>query len=249
MLTPGAFEDRRRCISVWLCCGSRSSRVRGDCRGFWIVQVTEISDLPRWRRTTSSARSRCARRAACCFDRNGKVLVENENSCTIAIVREQSPTAEPERRRHAARRGRPAPTRRGCATSCSRHRSDAGVPADPGHRARDVRAGRGRDGAQARAAGDRRPAKCRSRAYPEAADSRRTCSATSSEVQEAQLARAEYAGVEPGRDRRPGGHRARLQPMLMGKDGAKLRRRQQPRPRDRRAAATSDPNDGAARCS
>ena len=140
--------------------------------------------------------------------------------------------AEVDRRRRAAhpRRRAAAPPR-------------AAVPADAGHRARDVRAGGRRHARQLETAGGRTCSRCR-RARIRPAAWRRTCSATSARSRSAARrgrvrrrsqpgAIVGQAGLERVYNAQPDGHRR--QP---------LRRRQQRRPRDRRARRSRTPIDG-----
>ena len=64
------------------------------------------------------------------------------------------------------------------------------------------------------------------------------------EVNEAQLARADYQGIEPGAMVGQAGVEQAYNKLLMGKDGDQLRRRQQPGPRDPRRSARSCPSEG-----
>ena len=69
------------------------------------------------------------------------------------------------------------------------------------------------------------------------------------EVTEAQLTSAEYQGIEPGAVVGHAGVEKALNKLLMGTDGDEGSHRQQPRPRDRQAAARGSAARRHAACS
>ena len=159
----------------------------------------------RWRRTTTSGRWRCGRRAALMFDRNGRVLVENRSSYSISIVREHTKDLNRTIRLLAAVLG----------IDEARVRADrrsppprADLPADHDRPGRDAGAGGGGHGAapRLRAAGHRRRAGADA-AYPETMAAH--LFGYVGEVNDAQVAGDDSA--EERRHRRPGGDREGLQ--------------------------------------
>ncbi len=114
------------------------------------------------------------------------------------------------------------------------------LPADPGHRARDVRAGRGGTRASARAARSASCSRCR-----RATIRRRMAAHLFGYVERDPGSAARPAGVRrprSRRDRRPGRRREDLQRAAHGRGRRPARRRQQRRPRDRRAGRRAIPS-------
>jgi penicillin-binding protein 2 len=92
MQTPVAFEDRRRLLSRLavlrsLALGALALLVVG----FWILQVPGYQKYSEMAQNNQLRTIPLRAPRGVLFDRNGKVLVQNNFSYTIAIVREQSP--------------------------------------------------------------------------------------------------------------------------------------------------------------
>ena len=143
MLTPGAFEDRRGAAEPARrdCASSRRSSASWPAGDQLLAPAGRRSTTStrRWPTTTISGRFRCARRAASSSIATAACSSRIAYSFTIAIVRERSA----ERRTPRSSASRP---RSGIDEARIRGRHAApqarpAVPADPDHRARDVRAG------------------------------------------------------------------------------------------------------------
>src|SRR6187397_948494 len=89
MLNPGAFEDRRemqtrlmamRVISIFCFILLASA--------FWILQVVQHDKYGPWADKNYLRTIPLRAPRGVLFDRNGKVLVENRHSFTIAVLRE-----------------------------------------------------------------------------------------------------------------------------------------------------------------
>ena len=185
---------------------------------FWVFQVAQHQKFDEMAENNHRRRLPLPAPRGVLFDRNGKVLVENQNTFNIALDREQSgnidDTLAPARGGHRRRRsddardGQPPPSR-------------AELSADRAGRERDHGAGhRGsRRAASSCPASSRR--KCR-RASIRRARWRRISSATSSEASEADLAQPEYAGAESGSMVGKAGVEQSYNKLLMGKDGDRL---------------------------
>ena len=91
MLTPGAFEDRR--TGEGRLFGLRIAIVIAFCAlavSFWLLQVLQHEKFVELADNNHLKTIPLRAPRGVLFDRNGRVLVENTNSFTIAIVREQT---------------------------------------------------------------------------------------------------------------------------------------------------------------
>lgn len=90
MLTPGAFEDRQSLLmrltvlrAVVIVCFSLLAV------GFWLLQVVQHDKYAEWADNNYLRTIPLRAPRGVLFDRNGRVLVQNRDSYTIAIVREK----------------------------------------------------------------------------------------------------------------------------------------------------------------
>ena len=91
MLTPGAFEDRR--TGEGRLFGLRIAIIVVFCAlavSFWLLQVLQHEKFVELADNNHLKTIPLRAPRGVLFDRNGRVLVENTNSFTIAIVREQT---------------------------------------------------------------------------------------------------------------------------------------------------------------
>lgn len=91
MLTPGAFEDRR--TGEGRLFGLRIALIVAFCAltvSFWLLQVLQHEKFVELADNNHLKTIPLRAPRGVLFDRNGRVLVENTNSFTIAIVREQT---------------------------------------------------------------------------------------------------------------------------------------------------------------
>ena len=79
--------------------------------GFWVFQVAQREKFEVMAENNHSRRLQLPAPRGVLFDRNLKVLVENQNTFNITLDREQA-KGNLERHAAAARRRSPAPTRR-----------------------------------------------------------------------------------------------------------------------------------------
>ncbi len=84
---------------------------------FWVFQVAQHDKFAEIAENNHRRRLPLPAPRGVVFDRFGKVLVENQNTTNLALVREQ--IRRRQRDAAPARRRRPAPTRRGCARRSS----------------------------------------------------------------------------------------------------------------------------------
>ncbi len=243
MITPGAFEDRRtmhtrltviRTTAV-VCLGLLAA-------GFWVLQVLQFQ---RYSDMAESNQLRTIPRRAprgVLFDRNGKVLVENTFSYTIAIVREQSPN--PKNLSEAVRRLAAATgTDEGrIADVVRRHRGDASFQPIPviEHATFDqVAAVTARKLELPEVVVQEVP----TRSYPQGGFAAHLFGYVS-EIQESQLERLEYAGLQSGAIVGQAGLEKAYNANLMGKDGKRYIAVNS-RGRELEERATEEPTDGA----
>jgi penicillin-binding protein 2 len=92
MLTPVAFEDRRTLqVRLGVLRGLAIAGLALLVVGFWILQVPGYQKYSEMAQNNQLRTIPLRAPRGVLFDRNGKVLVQNDYSYTIAIVREQSP--------------------------------------------------------------------------------------------------------------------------------------------------------------
>ena len=146
------------------------------------------------------------------FDRNGKVLVENQSTFNIALVREQTKNIDETLHILAIATGVDE-------AGCARPSTGGGGSRATG-RSSSSRTRRCEQVVAFRAAAMELPGiihqEVPARQYP-AGDMAAHLFGYVGEVTEPQLTRAEYQGVEPGADRRPGRRRAGLQQAADGR--------------------------------
>ncbi len=228
MTTPLQPDDRRNL-------GMRLSAIQLLVAGifallvvaFWTFQVAQHQKFREIAENNHRRRLPLPAPRGVLFDRHGKVLVENQNTRNIALVREQSGNIEQtlhvlalatgaDEAKHA-RDGQPAAARAELPSDrAHRERQPSagrGVPREKAGAARDHRAGRA--GASVSVERDRRaPDWLRQRGQRNRSDEDRVC----------------RRGV--GLDGRQGRRRAVVQPAPHGQGRRQDRRRQQPRARD-----------------
>jgi len=220
MLTPAAFEDRQTLnqrllvlrIAVVACLVMLAV-------AFWVLQVLKYETYAELAQNNQLRTIPLRAPRGVLYDRNGKVLVQNSYSYTIVLVREQSPTprdlGDAVKRLAAATgadEGRVADIVR-------RHRNDASfqpIPVIEHATFEQVAAVMARKYELPEIEVQRVP----TRTYPEGGFAAHLFGYVS-EVSEAQLARAEYADLEPGAIVGQSGLERTYNPRLMGKDGAK----------------------------
>ena len=137
-------------------------------------------------------------------------------------------------KRCACWRRSPASTRRMLKETVNRRRARSELPADRADRERDASSRSSRCGAPLRAARASTAQEVPARTYP-ASDMAAHLFGYVGEINDAQLQKAEYPGVEPGTIVGQAGVEQAYNKLLMGADGDTTRRRQQRRPRDPRA--------------
>ena len=239
MLTPSSFEDRRSLLtrlsvlraSTIICMVAARGRLLGAA-GRPAREVRRDGDQqpPADDSAAGAARGpvRSPRRGA----------RQNRASFTIAIIRERTENLNQTIKLLAevTHEDEASSAKSSSVIAASR------LPADPGHRARDARAGGGGPGAPARAARKCGVQQVPTRTYP----SRMAAHLFGyvSEIQEAQLDRPEYAGLAAGRDHRAGRGREGLQRAAHGHGRQPVRRRQQHRAARSKSWRTEMPTDG-----
>src|SRR5262245_49732722 len=91
MLTPGAFEDRRSLLTrLTVMKVGAIVAVVILAVGFWVLQVVQYSKYAEWADNNYLRTIPLRAPRGVLFDRNGRVLVQNRDSFTIAIVRERT---------------------------------------------------------------------------------------------------------------------------------------------------------------
>jgi penicillin-binding protein 2 len=220
MLTPVAFEDRQRLLvrlgvlrSVAVVCLTLLAV------GFWVLQVPEHQQYLEMAESNELRTIPLRAPRGVLFDRNGKVLVQNDYSYTIAIVREQSPNprdlSDAVRRLAAATGVEEAHL----ADVVRRHRLEASFrPISVIEHAsfEQVAAVMARKLELPEVVVQQVP----TRSYPQGGFAAHLFGYVS-EVQESQLQQVEYAGLTPGAIVGQAGLERTYNANLMGKDGAK----------------------------
>ncbi len=207
---------------------------------FWVFQVAQHQKFDEMAENNHRRRLPLPAPRGVLFDRNGKVLVENQNTFNIALDREQSGNIDDTLRLLAAATGADEATMR--ETVNRRRREPSYRPIvlvenathGAGHRV-SARAGSSCPGIIAQEV----PA----RQYPQSEMGAHLFGYVS-EASEADLARPEYAGVESGSMVGKAGVEQSYNKLLMGKDGDTPGRRQQPRPRNGRGERKHPPVEG-----
>jgi penicillin-binding protein 2 len=220
MLSPAAFEDRQTLLTrlsvlhvgVVVCL----SLLAG---GFWFLQILQFQRYSEMAQNNQLRTIALRAPRGVLFDRNGKVLVENTFSYTISIVREQSPNprnlSEAIRRLAAATgadEGRLADIVR-------RHRADASfqpIPMIEHASFEQVAAVTARKLELPEVVVQRVP----TRSYPQGGFAAHLFGYVS-EIQEAQLERIEYTGLQSGAVVGQSGLEKVYNSQLMGRDGAR----------------------------
>ncbi len=220
MLTPVAFEDRQRLLVrltvlriVAVVCLSLLAI------GFWVLQVPEHQTYSEMAENNELRTIPLRAPRGVLFDRNGKVLVQNDYSYTIAIVREQSPNPRDLSdaiRRLAAATGVEEDR---LADLVRRHRLDASfrpIPVIEHATFEQVASVLARKLELPEVVVQQVP----TRSYPQGGFAAHLFGYVS-EVREAQLQQIEYAGLAPGAIVGQAGLERTYNSQLMGTDGAK----------------------------
>ena len=193
---------------------------------FWVFQVAQHQKFDEMAENNHRRRLPLPAPRGVLFDRNGKVLVENQNTVNIALDREQSGNIDDTLRLVAAHRRRRSADTRDRQSPPSR----AELSADRAGRERDQGAGRRGQGATPRTARDHRAGSAGATVSPE-----RDRRASLRLRQRGERSRPDQARVCRRRirvDGGEGGRRTVVQQAADGQGRRPARLRQQPRPRD-----------------
>ena len=236
MTTPILPDDRRHLTTrLTVLQGWSPARSSLLAVGFWVFQVAQREKFEVMAENNHSRRLQLPAPRGVLFDRNLKVLVENQNTFNITLDREQA-KGNLDDTLHAAGDGHRR--RRGGAQGDRQPQAArAELPADRADRERDARAGDGRAAAALRAARDHLSGS----AGPEIPVERprgpplRLCQRNQRGPADARR----IHGRRAGHDGRPGRRRAGLQQAADGRRRRQVRRRQQRRPRDPRGPGTA----------
>jgi penicillin-binding protein 2 len=221
VVSPAAFEDRRTFlvrltalrVGVIVCLALLAV-------GFWILQIVQRDKYMEMAESNHLRTIPLRAPRGVLYDRNGKVLVENSYSYTIAIVRERM--ANPRDLSDVVKRLADATgvEQDRIAEIVKRHRTDASFQPIPVVEHATVE--------QVYAVLARRlelpeidVQQVPTRRYPEGGFAAHLFGYVS-EIQESQLERLEYAGLEPGAIVGQAGLEKTYNPRLMGKDGARV---------------------------
>ena len=185
-------------------CSARSPWRSGSSRS----PITRSS--ARWRRTITCSACRCRRRAVCCFDRNGKVLVAEPG-------RPRTSCSSASRRRTSSSTLQVLALATGADVAAAERRASTVAVRDPSYRPivliENAILGR-RSSPLRRASWSCRassPQEVPARRYTGHGDSPRICSGTSARSPKRSCS-GRVQGPRRGRDRRPGRRRAGVQP-------------------------------------
>ncbi len=194
MLT-GGFEERRssegRLVGlrvIFIACISVLAV------GFWLLQVVDSAKYDEMAANNHLRTIPLRAPRGVLFDRNGRVLVENRNSFTIAIVREHVANLDQTIRRIAEATG---VTRRSIRDAVQRRRREPLFRPMPVIEHATFAQVAAVVVAQARAAGSRRPAGAHAR-VSDGRSRRRTSSATSARSRSRSSATPEYSALQSG---------------------------------------------------
>ncbi len=243
MITPAAFENRRtllvRLALLRIVVVVLLALLTG---GFWILQVLEFEKYSEMAQNNQLRTIPLRAPRGVLYDRNDKVLVENTYSYTIALVREQSPN--PRDLSDAVRRLASATgaDEGRIADIVRRHRSEASfqpIPVIEHATFEQVAAVMARKLELPEIVVQEVP----TRRYPEGGFAAHLFGYVS-EIQEAQLERLEYAGLQSGAIVGQAGLERTYNPNLMGKDGARYVAVNS-RGRELEERGVEDPLDGA----
>ena len=208
--------------------------------GFWIFQVAQHEKFKEMAENNHLRRLPLPAPRGVLFDRDGKVLVENQNTFNIALVREQTKNLDETLRtlavatgvdeaqlRETVDRRRREPSYRPIVLDRERHASN-----------RSSRSGRASGSCPASSTRKCRPGSIRP------SDLAAHLFGYVGEINEAQLQRAEYEGVEPGTIVGQAGIEQAYNKLLMGTDGNKTVVVNSVGREIRRARAGQQPNEG-----
>jgi penicillin-binding protein 2 len=216
MITPGAFEDRRslqgRLVMLRIALGGAMGLL---AVAFWILQVVQHGKYEEMAQNNHLRAIPLRAPRGVVFDRAGRVLVENRNSFTIAIVREQSANLDAAIDRLANVTGVDADRLR---ETVQRHRKEAvfrPIPVIEHATFAQVAAVSARQLELPEVVVQEVP----TRTYPEGLAAH--LFGYVSEIQDSQLDRPEFAGLQPGAIVGQAGLEKVYNSQLMGQDGTR----------------------------
>ena len=243
--TPLMPDDRRSLtLRLSVCSTSWRSRLRALAVGFWIFQVAQHEKFREMAEENHLRRLPLPAPRGVLLDRNGKVLVENQNTFNIALVREQTRNLDETLHILALATGADEAQLRETVNRRRREPSYRPIVLIENATLEQVIAVTARQWELPGIIAQEVP----SRKYP-ASEMAAHLFGYVGEVTEDQLQRADYKGIEPGAIVGQAGHRAGLQQAADGHRRQQDGRRQQRRPRDRQAARRSRRRAKAGGCS